>query len=258
MANIDYGNNSEAGKYIDVNGIKMYCEVYGTGEPLLLLHGNGRSLGDYKYQIPFFAEEFQVIAVDSRSQGKSVDDGEKLSYQMMADDFNALLDALEIKSANVIGWSDGGVVGLLLAISYPEKVKKLTITGANTTCDSKIFDPAVNTLIEEYTKTLESAEQNAETKNTLKLFRMMKVEPNIPPTDLQKIKCPVFVIGGDKDAVKPSHTVQVFENIPNSYLWILPAAGHGTVHKYSGEFNTKVKEFLTEPYQTAVWNDFEE
>jgi len=255
---INYGSNAKAGKYIAVNGIKMYYETYGAGQPLLMIHGNGGSIAHFKYQIPYFAKYYKVIAVDSRAQGKTIDTSDTLNYQMMTEDFNALLDALKIDSANVIGWSDGGINGLLLAVNHPEKVKKLAITGANLTPDPSVLNPAAFAMISEYTANLQSAKQDAATKNTLKLFQMMLVEPNIPVTDLQKIKCPVLVMGGDNDAIKPAHTLQIFENIPQAYLWIFPAAGHGTLQRYSNEFNTKVKEFFAQPYRKVKWDDFDQ
>lgn len=257
-AAVIYGNNPKAGKYVAINGIKMYYEIYGTGEPLLLIHNNGGSIASFKYQIPYFAKKYKVIAVDSRAQGKSVDTGDKLNYQMMTEDFNALLDALKIKSAYVIGWSDGGINGLLLAINYPEKVKKLAVTGANLTPDPSNFHPDALKMINEYIAALEAGQQNAETKNTLKMLKMMLVEPNIPLTDLQKIKCPVLVMGGDNDGIKPEHTLQIFQNIPQAYLWLFPAAGHGTLQRYSNEFNTKVNEFFTQPYRKVKWDDFDQ
>ncbi|MFN2455806.1 MAG: alpha/beta fold hydrolase [Pyrinomonadaceae bacterium] len=255
---INYGDNPKAGKYVAVNGIKMYYEIYGAGEPLLLIHNNGGSIASFKYQIPYFAKRYKVIAVDSRAQGKSVDAGEKIDYRMMTEDFSALLDTLKIKSAYVIGWSDGGINGLLLAINHPEKVKKLAVTGANLTPDPSVLNPATFAMISEYAANLKAAKQDAATKNNLKLFQLMLDEPNIPLMDLQKIKCPVLVMGGDNDAIKPSHTLQIFENIPNAYLWIFPAAGHGTLQRYSTEFNTKVNEFFTQPYRKAKWDDFDQ
>lgn len=120
---IDYGNNAKVGKYITTRGIKIYYETYGQGEPLLMIHGNGGSIAAFKYQIGFFQKHYKVIVADSRAQGKTIDHGEILNYQMMAEDMNALLDSLHITSTNVIGWSDGGINGLLLAIHHPEKVK---------------------------------------------------------------------------------------------------------------------------------------
>ena len=119
-AKITFGNNPKAGKYFDNRGFKMYYETYGTGEPLLIIHGNGGSIKDFTNQIPYFSKDYQVILADSRAQGKSLDESDSLSYEMMTDDLNALLDHLKIKSCNVIGWSDGGIEGLLLAIRHPE------------------------------------------------------------------------------------------------------------------------------------------
>lgn len=255
---IKYGNNANAGKYLATHGIKLYYETYGQGKPLLMIHGNGGSIRDYRYQIPYFAQYYKVIAVDSRAQGRSVDSSSTLNYEMMADDINALLDALHIDSAFVIGWSDGGINGLLLAIRHPEKVKKLAITGANLTPDTAVIAPTGTAMITESLTQLRSAKQNAATKNTIKLLHMMEIEPNIPLLDLHKIKCPVLVMGGDYDVIRPSHTLQIFENIPQAYLWIFPASGHGTLHRYKNEFNTKVQHFFTHLYFKPKWNDWDE
>ena len=128
---INYGDNPAAGKYYSIRGIKMYCEIYGSGKPLLMIHGNGGSIKAFENNIPYFAKKYKVIAVDSRSQGKSEDNKDSLSFEMMADDFAVLLDTLHVDSAYVIGWSDGGINALLLAMRHPEKVIKLVSTGAN-------------------------------------------------------------------------------------------------------------------------------
>jgi pimeloyl-ACP methyl ester carboxylesterase len=255
---VDYGNNPKVGKYIAIRGIRMYYETYGKGEPLLMIHGNGGSISAFKYQIDFFSKHYKVILADSRAQGKSIDNGEVLNYEMMTEDLNALLDSLHIKSANVIGWSDGGINGLLLAIHHPDKVKKLATTGANLIPDASVLDPGGVAFVFDSKKQLAAGKQDAATKNTLKLITMMELEPHILLTDLQKIKCPVFVIGGDADVIKPSHTVQIFENIPQANLWIVPVCGHGTLHRYKEEFNTKVLSFFQKPFQKAKWNDWDE
>ena len=131
-----YGHNPRAGHYANIRGFKMYYEIYGKGEPVLLIHGNTGSINDFSGQISYFAQHYRVILADSRAHGKSLDASDSLSYEMMAEDFNALLDELHIKSCNIIGWSDGGNNGLLLAIHHPNKVKRLAITGANIWVDS--------------------------------------------------------------------------------------------------------------------------
>src|ERR1700755_2520391 len=91
-ATIDYGDNPAAGKYYNIRGIKMYCEIYGEGKPLLMIHGNGGSIAAFSKNIPYFAQKYKVIVVDSRAHGKSTDPSDSLSFEMMADDFNVLLD----------------------------------------------------------------------------------------------------------------------------------------------------------------------
>ena len=187
---IDYGNNAKVGKYITTRGIKMYYETYGQGEPLLMIHGNGGSISAFKYQIGFFQKHYKVIVADSRAQGKTIDYGEVLNYEMMAEDMNALLDSLHIASAKVIGWSDGGINGLLLAIHHPEKVNKLVISGANLIPDDSVLDPQGVAFIADAKKELMAAKQDASIKNTLKLINMMALEPHIPTTDLQNFQKP--------------------------------------------------------------------
>ncbi len=253
---IKYGDNPKAGKYFSTSGIKLYYETYGQGKPLLLIHGNGGSIRDWRYQIPYFSKFYKVIAVDSRAQGKSVDTSEVLNYEMMTDDFAALLTHLKIDSAYVIGWSDGGINGLLLAIRHPEKVKKLAITGANLTPDTSVIDPAGTKMITTDLANLRAAKQTTATKNTIKLLHMMEIEPHISLADLHKIKCPTLVMGGDFDVIRPEHTLQIFQNIPQAYLWILPESGHGTVHHYKKEFNAKVLHFFTHSYKRPNWIDW--
>jgi pimeloyl-ACP methyl ester carboxylesterase len=235
---------------------RLYYETYGQGKPLLLIHGNGGSIRDWRYQLPYFAQSYKVIAVDSRAQGKSVDTSAVLNYEMMADDFDALLTHLKIDSAYVVGWSDGGINALLLAIRHPQKVKKMAITGANLVPDASAISADGTKMITEDLAKLRAGKQDAATKNTIKLLHMMEIEPNIPLSDLHKIQCPVLVMGGDFDVIKPAHTLQIFENIPQAYLWIFPESGHGAVHRYKNEFNKKVRQFFTTPYKKPNWIDW--
>ncbi len=247
--NVLYGRNKAVGKYYDIRGFKMYCEVYGTGQPLLIIHGNGGSINNFVYQIPYFSKKYKVIVADSRAQGKSTDTGDSLTYEMMADDYAALLDAMKIDSAYVIGWSDGGINGLLMAIRHPGKVKKLAVTGANLVADTtavpqQIWDMVMPTLADLKNKSNKTAQE----KNSLKLFRLLAEQPNIPLTDLQKISCPSLVIGGDHDVIKEEHTMLIYKNIPKAYLWILPGSGHSTPVVYKDDFNKVVDRFLSNPY----------
>jgi pimeloyl-ACP methyl ester carboxylesterase len=249
-----YGNNKLKGKYYSINGFQMYCEIYGSGEPLLLIHGNGGSINAFAKQIPYFSRRFKVIVADSRAQGKSGDSGDSLSYEQMADDFNALLTTLQIDSANVIGWSDGGINGLLLAMRHPEKVKKLVITGANLWPDSTaVSKQTLEETMPSYLKLKkmfsEPVPKTPADSTQFKLLKLLIEQPHIPLTDLQKIKAPTLVIGGDRDVVKPEHTLLLFQHIPSSNLWILPRCGHGTLIDYAAEFNAKTAAFIRTPYE---------
>jgi len=247
---IPYGNNASAGKYYDIRGFKMYCEVYGTGKPLLIIHGNGGSISNFVYQVPYFSQKYKVIIADSRAQGKSVDSGDSLTYEMMADDYDALLDAMKIDSAYVIGWSDGGINALLLAIRHPEKVKKLAVTGANLRPDTTaVYQEVWDMVRPEYSTLKQKSTLDTKEKEELKLLRLLCDQPHIPLADLHTITAPALVMGGDHDVIKFEHTMQIFQNIPKAYLWILPNSGHSTPVVYSGEFNKKVDDFFSTPYR---------
>ena len=246
---IPYGNNDPAGQYFDIRGIKMYCEVYGNGQPLLMIHGNGGSINAFKNNIDFFAKKYRVIVADSRAQGKSVDSQDSLSFEMMADDEAALLNAMHIDSAYVLGWSDGGINALLLAMRHPEKVSKLASTGANLWPDSTAIIPSLWRSDKKYfEKTDPHGLKTSKEKNDWKLFLLDWYQPNIPLNALHTIQCPSLIIGGDHDLIRVEHTAAIYENIPNAYLWILPNSSHGTLIDHFDEFNRKVDDFFSVPF----------
>ena len=245
-----YGRNPKAGHYAKINGFNMYYETYGEGEPLLIIHGNGSSINSFTYQIPYFAKHYKVIIADSRAQGKSIDTGNALSYEMMAEDLNALLDSLHIKSCNIIGWSDGGINGLLLAMKHPDKVKKLAITGANLWPDATAVDSKVIDLVVKDQDLLSKQSPTAETKHAMKLMNLLINEPHISVDQLNTIKCPTLVIGGDHDVILPTHTMLIAQSIPKSYLWIIPNSGHSIPIFHKDQFNKAVYDFFEKPFRT--------
>jgi pimeloyl-ACP methyl ester carboxylesterase len=248
-----YGKDPKVGKYVDVRGFKMYYETYGSGEPLLLIHGNGGSIDNFVKQIPVFSKNYKVIIADSRAQGKSIDTKDSLSYEMMADDYAELLTKIGVPSVNIIGWSDGGINGLLLAIRHPEKVKKLMITGANLEPDTTAVETDVKQWADAlYAQLKDKKDKTADEKHQCKLFKLLVDEPHIPLADLKKIKAPTLVVGGDHDILRPGHTLKIFQNIENAYLWIVPNSGHSTLIVYSEEFNKRADEFFKTPYRKIV------
>ncbi len=247
---IPYGKNAAAGKYYSVRGIQMYTEVYGKGNPLLMIHGNGGDIGAFSQNIPYFSGKYEVIAADSRAQGRSLDSGDSLSFEMMADDFAALLDVMHIDSAFVIGWSDGAINALLLAMRHPGKVIKLVATGANLIADSSAFIPSSwgGDRIKFETDKNKSRSTEKE-KNDWKIFILDWLQPNIPFSALNAIQCPSLIICGDHDLVTIKHTAAIYENIPKAYLWVLPNSGHGTLQEHCDEFNKLVNAFFQQPFR---------
>ncbi|MEO8108415.1 MAG: alpha/beta hydrolase [Ginsengibacter sp.] len=242
---ISYGQNTKAGKYYNIRGVKMYCEIYGEGAPLLMIHGNGGSIKSFSGNIPYFSSKYKVIVADSRSQGKTKDDKDSLSFEMMADDEAALLDELHIDSAYVLGWSDGGIDALLLAIRHPDKVIKLASTGANIFPDSTAFSPAAWADSKaQYDSLKDKHFTTPKEKNDWKLFLLDWQQPHITLQQLQSIQCPALIMAGDHDVISETHTRLIAQNIPKSLLWIVPNSGHGTLVEHKDEFNKKVDSFF--------------
>jgi pimeloyl-ACP methyl ester carboxylesterase len=190
-----------------------------------------------------------VIAVDSRAQGKTIDTKDSLSFEMMADDFSALLDKMKIDSAYVIGWSDGGINALLLAMRHPDKVIKLASTGANLTPDSLGIIPSEwNGMVKQYNSDKNKPRTTAKEKNDWKIFMLDYVQPNIPFSALKAIKCPSLIICGDHDVIPIEHTVKIYQAIDRAYLWVVPDSGHPTLIQHRDDFNKLVYEFFEKPY----------
>ncbi len=245
---IPYGDNPAAGKYYDIDGFKMYTEVYGSGPPLLMIHGNGGSMKDFAKNVPYFATHYTVILADSRSQGKSLDPNHPLTFEIMADDFAALLDTMHINSAYIIGWSDGGINALLLALRHPEKVKRLASTGANLWPTADAFRPGLwDDEKKEYDAGLHKTYTTAQEKNDRKLFLLDWQEPHITLAQLHTIQAPSLIICGDHDLISITHTVLIYQNIPHAQLWVVPNSGHATLMDQTDDFNHQVNKFFTEP-----------
>jgi pimeloyl-ACP methyl ester carboxylesterase len=240
---IPYGNNSEAGHYKQINGIKMYYEVYGSGQPLVLLHGNGGSIKGHTRRIEYFKQYFQVIAIDSRGHGKSVDDSNKqLNYVQMADDVSVLLDSLKVKNANIWGQSDGGILGLLLTINHPDKTGKVATFGANIFPGKKAIFNEIDQMVLDTLKVT----KDPHTKN---LYTLLAHQPNITEKDLQKIKCPVLIMSGDRDAIRLEHSIKIFDNIENSNFFVMPGSTHFGAYEKPELFNMVLLSFFNDPFK---------
>ncbi|MFT3908596.1 MAG: alpha/beta hydrolase [Ferruginibacter sp.] len=238
-----YGNNDSTGKYANVNGINIYYEEYGKGIPLLLLHGNSCSISLFEKQIPEFAKKYRVIAVDTRGQGKSSEDGKTYTYDLFADDMNALLDYLKLDSVDIVGWSDGGNTGLIMAMKYPKKVKKLVTMGACIFIDHSVVANSTFKIVKNEMKELQH-DTSYIGRNKYRLHNLLLTEPRHSYQELNTISCPVLVVAGEDDIIKEDHTKHIAASIPKSTLMIVSKATHYFPSDDPAAFNGAVIHFL--------------
>ncbi|WP_051907738.1 alpha/beta fold hydrolase [Flavimarina sp. Hel_I_48] len=239
------GNNKEVGNYMGVNGVKLYYELYGEGEPLLMLHGNNSAMGRFSDQFDALSEKYQIIGLDSRGQGKSTGNDTKITYELMADDVKTFLDELGLEKVNILGWSDGGNIAVILAMEHPDKVNKMAIMGAVLYNDATSVTAETNKIIRKQVKEME-AKGVAATDMNYRLKMLLLTEPNINPDSLQKIQTPTLVMAGEHDVVKEKHTRLIAEKTPNSEMVIFKGAGHEAPNEIPELFNKTVLDFFSE------------
>jgi pimeloyl-ACP methyl ester carboxylesterase len=234
-----------------VNDIQMYYAVYGEGEPVLLIHGGLGNADVWGYQVPPLAAGHKVIVADSRGHGRSTRSAKPFGYQLMADDYLALLDHLGIDRTALVGWSDGGIIGVDIAIRHPERLSRLFAFAANYTPEgvkpSVATDPTFNAYIEwagqEYARLSPTPkEYDAFVEQ---ISQMWATEPNYTKAQLQAIKVPTMIFHGDHDeAIEPAHTAEMAQLIPDAKLVIMKDASHFAMWQHPEEFNAIVLDFL--------------
>lgn len=215
---------------INVNNININYEVYGEGRPIILLHGNSESHKVFDKLIDRLKRDYKVYAIDSRCHGKS-ENAKSISYELMAQDVISFIKKLDIEKPVLYGFSDGGIVGLLIAIAEPDILSKLIISGANIHPSGlgniNLFIYKIGYLF---------------SKN--KLVKMMISEPDITTQQLNSIKIPTYVLAGERDIIKPAHTKLIADNIPNSTLEIIPNENHGSYIVHSDKIYHIIKKYL--------------
>ena len=248
---IPYGDNKEAGKYITLNGVKHYYEVYGEGAPLLLIHGNGTGIKGWAPQIEFFSKKYKVYAIDCRGRGKSELGKDTLSYRQQASDMAAFIRQMKLESVSVIGKSDGGIIGILMGIYHPEHLKKIVAFSANMQPDGLYPEGVAEIKAERLNaeKMLAAKDKSKDWELERQKNRMMEFQPHITAEDLQKIKIPVLVISTDRDVIKEEHTLFIYKNITKANLVFISGEGHRVPRQNPKLFNEAVDKFLSEPFK---------
>ncbi len=237
--------------YAPVNGIQMYYAVYGAGDPVLLIHGGLGHADIWANQVIELAKTHKVIVGDSRGHGRSTRDEKPYGYTLMAADYLALLDFLKVDKAALVGWSDGGIIGLDIAMSHPERLTKLFAQAANVTVDG--VDPAVatnvtfGTYIERMGKDYVRLSKTPDQYNAFveQISKMWASEPAWTKEQLAAIKVPTAIVLGDHDeAITRAHTEYMAANIPAAKLVILKDASHFAMLQDPAGYTGAVVEFL--------------
>ena len=236
----EQGNRAEvASGYAPVNGLQMYYEIHGekrgSEPPLLLLHGGPTTItASFGLMLPTLTAKRQVVAVEQQGHGHTADIDRPMSYEQMAEDTAALLQHLGIEGVDVLGFSDGGVVGLGLAIRYPALVRKLVVAGANYNVDGLtpetvefLKKPGLDALGQLRDAYLKVAPRPEDWPTTVSKVMTMAVEFTGWPEDgLRAVRAPVLIVVGDHDMVRPEHAVDLFRLLPRAKLAILPDMDH--------------------------------
>lgn len=224
-------------EYAQVGDLKMYYEVHGEGgRPLVLLHGGMTTIElSFASILPELAKDRQVIAVEQQGHGRTADIDRPLSYAQMADDTAALLKSINVKDADVFGYSDGGIVGLRLAAQYPDLVHKLAIAGSYTKNEGVTAESlqamqmlSADYLPESMSEPYKSVAPNPENWPVLveKVKQLGLGFKGWSDNEIRSIEDPVLVMLGDKDIVTPEHGVEMFRMIPKAQLYIAPNTTH--------------------------------
>ncbi len=220
------------GQRADINGISLYYETYGRGPPLLVMHGAVASLETMHPFIRAFAHDRLVVAPDSRAHYRSTDAPGPLTYEQMGADMIALLDSLHIETVDVIGWSDGGIIGLDMAMKHPERVRRLIAIGANVSPDGiapETFSSARMAEIGAQAKVLYDrlAPDPSHFPVVLeKIATMIHTEPHYSPAELARITARTLIVAGENDIVLRPHTDLIARSIPGAEELIVPGAPH--------------------------------
>jgi pimeloyl-ACP methyl ester carboxylesterase len=238
--------------YVDANGVHTYYDEHGSGEPLLLLHGGLVDGESFAQQTPAFAERFRVIVPDRRGHGRTADVDGPISYAVMADDTIAFMEALGTGPAHLVGWSDGGNVGLLVAIKRPDLVRKLVTMGANFSADgltreaAETFKPDTPTsvvpIMHETWKV--NAVEPDRFHAVLEKMQQCWFDYAIPTADLARITAPTLVMVGDDDITRFEHTIELYDTIPDAQLAVIPGASHLVPVEKPDLANQLVLDFL--------------
>lgn len=225
-------------------GIQLYYEEKGSRQnaPLILLHGNGEDGGYFVNQMEYFSKHYWVIALDTRGHGKSPRGNELFTIRQFAEDLLNFMDSLNIRKANILGFSDGGNIALIFAMKYPERVNKLILNGANLdTRGVKAWIQIPTNIGYGLVKLFSGISSKVKKKE--EMLGLMVNDPNIQMKELVRVKAKTLVISGTKDMIKEKHTKEIFRNIKDAEIAFIKG-NHFVSNRNPEPFNEVVEKFL--------------
>ncbi len=234
-----------------VNGIEMYYATYGAGDPILLIHGGLGNADIWSNQVADLMKDHLVIVADSRGHGRSTRTAEPFGYDLMSSDYLALLDYLKVDKVDLVGWSDGGIIGLDIAMKHPERLKHLFAQAANITTDG--VDPGVgtNAVFGSYIDWMGQVyRQISPTPDQYDAFvaqisNMWATQPNWTDAEVGKITVPTAIVLGDHDeAITRAHTDHMAKVIPGAELVILKEASHFAMLQAPEDYTAAIRAFI--------------
>ncbi|MER8446929.1 alpha/beta hydrolase [Mesorhizobium sp. M1066] len=237
--------------YAPLNGIQMYYAVFGAGDPVLLIHGGLGHADIWASQVATLSKTHKVIVADSRGHGRSTRTEQPYGYDLMASDYLALLDYLKIDKTALVGWSDGGIIGIDIALHHPERLTRLFAQAANVTTDgvdpgvmtNKTFAAYIDRSGRDYKKMSKTPDQYD--AFVAQMSHMWETEPAWAKEQLAEITTPTAIVAGDHDeAIKREHTEYIASVIPGAKLIILPNASHFAMLQAPDEYNQAVLDFI--------------
>jgi pimeloyl-ACP methyl ester carboxylesterase len=239
-----------------VNGIKIWYAAFGQGRPVILIHGGLANSNYWGLQVRALETHYRVIVMDSRGHGRSTRDGRPYGYDLMASDVIALMDYLKIRKAAIVGWSDGAIIGLDIAMHHPERISKLFAFAANSD-PSGVADIANSPVFKAYiAKAGEEYKALSPTPDQYQAFvdqigKMWATQPNWTAADLARIHVPTWIVDGDHDeAIKRGNTEFMAAHVPGAGLLIQPAVSHFSFLQDPQQFNHDLLHFLAHvPWQ---------
>ena len=233
-----------------VNGIKIWYASFGRGEPVLLIHGGLANSNYWGHQVRALQKHYRVVVMDSRGHGRSSRNEQPYGYDLMASDVLALMDHLGIKKAAIVGWSDGAIIGLDIAMHHPERVSRLFAFAANSDpsgvadiAKSDVFNAYIERAGEEYKRLSPTP---TEYKSFVEqITKMWETQPNWTEADLAAIKVPTWIVDADHDeAIKRENTEFMAAHIPGAGLLIQPNVSHFSFMQDPEQFTNDVLHFL--------------